>query len=114
MLLIQPVLVAALTFVFVLLVVSVRIQAVGRILSLFLFAAGIVFILQPETANTAAHLLGVNRGADLFLYLFGVFAMYAFVRIYARQRRIERRLTELTRSLSIDQGRAPAGGNEAS
>ncbi len=105
--LIQPVLVAALAVVCVLFIISVRVRVVGRLLLLSLFASGVAFIVRPDLANRIAHTFGVGRGADLFLYLFGVFAMYAFVRIYARQHLLERKLTELTRSVALDEGRRP-------
>ncbi|MDJ0342460.1 DUF2304 domain-containing protein [Streptomyces sp. H10-C2] len=69
------------------------------------------FVLRPEDSNRVAHQLGVGRGADLVLY--GLVVAFAFITLntYMRFREMERKLTDLARSVAINT--AVAGTEEA-
>ena len=61
-----------------------------------------------------AHLVGVGRGTDLLLYGLIVAFLGYTVTSYLRFRLIERRLTELTRQIALDEVGPPTTGGAAS
>ena len=74
-----------------------------RLLAVLFFAAATVLIIFPESSTTVAHVLGVGRGTDLIVYL-GIFAgIHAFLLLYARTRRLERKLADYVRASAIEQ-----------
>jgi len=72
-----------------------------RLVAILLFLSAAILIISPDTANTIAHILGVGRGADLLLYLSVFAGIHAFLLIFARTRRIERKLVEHVRVVAI-------------
>lgn len=73
-------------------------NALLDLLALVLFAGlGIFFILFPDYTNTIAHKLGVGRGADLLFYICILFFLFIILKLFARIRRLEEKLTELVR-----------------
>lgn len=62
--------------------------------------AGIVFILFPDLTTVIARWFGIGRGADLILYLFVVFTLFSLANQSARQRKLEREITELVRNVA--------------
>jgi len=58
---------------------------------------GIFFILFPEKTNLIAHKLGVGRGADLLFYSCIIFFLFIIIKLFARLRRLEEKLTEIVR-----------------
>ncbi|HUR65942.1 MAG TPA: DUF2304 domain-containing protein [Chitinophagaceae bacterium] len=73
-------------------------NALLDLLVLTLFAAlGIFFILFPEYTNTIAQKLGVGRGADLLFYSCILFFLFIILKLFARIRRLEDKMTDLVR-----------------
>ena len=71
--------------------------------SLALVAVGILFVLFPPLTNRLAHVLGVGRGADLFLYLAMSCGSLLLFNLYLRLRSLELRQVELVRQLALQQ-----------
>jgi len=75
-----------------------------RFLAAVFFATATGLIVFPDASTTVARWLGVGRGADLLLYL-GIFAgIHAFLLLYARTRRLERKFAEHVRAAAIERG----------
>jgi hypothetical protein len=91
--------------------------AIRRVLLLIFALVAMVSILAPTWVTKVAHLVGVGRGTDLLLYGLIVAFLGYTATSYRRFRLIERRLTELTRQIALDEvgppttgGAAPGGG----
>ncbi|MBS1760609.1 MAG: DUF2304 domain-containing protein [Bacteroidetes bacterium] len=76
------------------------------ILSLFSIAA-IFFILYPDETTVIANKLGVQRGADLLFYCCILFFLFIVVKLFARVRRLEQKLTEVIRQRAKDEATVP-------
>ena len=74
-------------------------------------AAGVA-IFDPDLTTQAARAIGIQRGADLVLYLFALGTLAGAFALYARSVRLERQLTELVRHFALAEARreAPVGG----
>lgn len=93
--------VVALLFLFVRSSGAVYVQASKRI-ALVLFAlANIYAVMRPDDLTTIARLLGVGRGTDLVLYALVVAFMAGMFSFYQRFRIVDRRYTELARTVAI-------------
>ena len=84
-----------------------------RVVVLLLLAAAWFSILLPEFTTTVANMLGVGRGADLIIYLFALFTLYALVLLYTNVQTLSLQLTALVRQNAIrdaviSPGRPPA------
>ena len=77
-----------------------RSRLLDRLLFFALALLAIVMVLQPEWANAVAAFLGVGRGADLLVYLGFSGLAFLWLGLYARQREMDARLTELARRLA--------------
>lgn len=66
------------------------------LLSLFSGLA-IFFILFPDYTSNIAARLGVGRGADLLFYICILFFLFVILKLFARIRRLEQKLTALIR-----------------
>jgi hypothetical protein len=64
-------------------------------------ALSVIFILRPEVTSKIARMLGVGRGADFIFYLSIMVFWYVVVHLFARIRRLEQMMTELTRKDAI-------------
>ena len=94
---IQVLLICGVVFIFSYYVSRFR-NALIDLLVLILFSGlGIFFILFPENANTVARKLGVGRGADLLFYCCILFFLFIILKLFARIRRLENKLTDLAR-----------------
>lgn len=102
--LIQLVLILAvllILFVFVRSSNVVYVQA-GKRIALVLFAvANIYAVMRPDDLSVVAHFLGVGRGTDLVLYALVVAFMAGMFSMYQRFRVVDRRYTELARTVAI-------------
>lgn len=76
------------------------------ILSLFSIAA-IFFILYPDETTVIANKLGVQRGADLLFYCCILFFLFIVVKLFARIRRLEQKLTEVIRQRAKEEAIPP-------
>ena len=86
--------------------------SVGRIVGalwIAVFAAGVVFAVEPNWTTAIAHRLGISRGTDLLLYVLVLVVLYGFLVIYLKLRRVRRELTLLVRELAIRQAERDAG-----
>ena len=93
--------VLGLLFLFVRSSGAVYVQASKRI-ALVLFAlANIYAVMRPDDLTTIARALGVGRGTDLVLYALVVAFMAGMFSFYQRFRLVDRRYTELARTVAI-------------
>jgi small membrane protein len=77
------------------------VQASKRV-GLVLFAvANIYAVMRPNDLSVIAHFLGVGRGTDLVLYALVVAFMAGMFSMYQRFRVVDRRYTELARTIAI-------------
>lgn len=67
---------------------------------LVVVAAGLA-VLFPDALTELANVLGIGRGADLVLYTFVVTFMLVTVVIFRRLETLERRYTQLVRTVAI-------------
>ena len=73
-----------------------------RLIAALFFAVATGLIIFPDVSTIVARHLGVGRGTDLLLYL-GTFAgIHGFLLLYARTRRLERKLIEHVRVNAIE------------
>jgi hypothetical protein len=73
-----------------------------HILTVFvMLAAGAVAVVFPNTADEAAHLVGVGRGADLVMYTGVVAVMFVLLHYYTKFVELQSQVTQLTRELAI-------------
>ena len=80
---------------------AVYVQA-GKRVALVLFAlVNIYAVMRPDDLSAVAHVLGVGRGTDLVLYALVVAFMAGMFSTYQRFRVVDRRYTELARTVAI-------------
>lgn len=75
------------------------------------WAAAALVVLRPEIASSFASALGVGRGADAVVYLAVVGLYWLVFRIFVRLDRLDRDITTLTRTLSLQKGTVPFKGD---
>lgn len=73
-----------------------------------LWAVVIAVAISPQTTDIIAKFVGVERGADLLVYIAIVVLLYGFARILVAQERQRKEMTELIRTLAIDHGKKDA------
>jgi len=104
---------------------AVYVQASKRI-ALVLFAiANVYAVMRPDDVTAVARVLGVGRGTDLVLYALVVAFMAGMFSFYQRFRVVDRRYTELARTVALREAEtvnrerglpapaAPPGGSTA-
>jgi hypothetical protein len=78
------------------------------LLALIGFAGlAIFFILFPDYTNIIAKKMGVGRGADLLFYICILLFLFIILKLFARIRRLERKLTELVRQQATKEAHLP-------
>ena len=88
-------------FVFVRSSNAIYVQASKRI-ALILFAiANVYAVMRPDDLTAVARVLGVGRGTDLVLYALVVAFTAGMFSMYQRFRVVDRRYTELARTVAI-------------
>jgi hypothetical protein len=88
-------------FVFVRSSNAVYVQASKRV-GLVLFAVANVYaVMRPDDLSAIAKLVGVGRGTDLVLYALVVAFMAGMFSFYQRFRVVDRRYTELARTVAL-------------
>ena len=92
---IQIILIAGVVAIFLYDILRLRSALMDLLLLGFFSGLAIFFILFPEYTNIIASKLGVGRGADLLFYCCILFFLFIIVKLFARIRRLERKLTEL-------------------
>ena len=103
MTLIQLFLTLGVTVITVYMYQRLRSTLVDVILIILFFAAGIFFVIFPDTTNAIAHWVGVSRGADLLLYSSILFLLFLILKLYSRLRKVEQKFTELVRNKSLEE-----------
>jgi len=86
----------------------------SRLLGLVFFVTASGFVLFPDTTTKIAHALGVGRGADLLLYVALFAGIHAFLLLYLKTRRLERKMTEMIRTMAIRDAQDLGSGQPAS
>lgn len=72
-----------------------------RVVVLLFLAAAWVSILLPDFTTIVANMLGVGRGADLIIYFFALFTLYALILLYTNVQTLSLQLTALVRQNAI-------------
>lgn len=63
----------------------------------------IVVAYTPQTTDIVARYVGVERGADLLVYTSIVVLFYALYRLFVKIERYEKEITELVRTIAINE-----------
>lgn len=87
--------------------VAFRSQLGVRLFAFFLWSTAIAFVLFPYLTTRIAQRLGVGRGADLLFYLALFGGFHAFLVLYMRTRRLQRKLTAVVRVMAIRDAQGP-------
>lgn len=61
----------------------------------------IVFVASPDLSQDVAVTLGVGRGVDVIVYLSILALLFMQYRLWARQERIDRALTAISRAIAL-------------
>ncbi len=69
--------------------------------SLWITVIGVA--LWPRSADIIAKFVGVERGADLAVYLAVVILAYLVFRLFVRQEQTEKEITKLVRKIAIEE-----------
>ena len=80
---------------------AIYVQASKRIALVLFAVANVYAVMRPDHLTAVAHLLGVGRGTDLVLYALVVAFMAGMFSMYQRFRVVDRRYTELARTVAI-------------
>jgi hypothetical protein len=79
-------------------------RAWKRLAFLAFVAVNVVAVLWPAGVTWVAHRLGVGRGTDLVLYMLVVAVSFFALNTYLRFKALERKLTDLARSVALQEG----------
>jgi len=80
---------------------SRSIPMVWALLWVFVWAAVLVVAFLPQTTDVVASVVGVGRGADLFVYLSIILLFYLVFRLFVKIESLQHELTKLVSELSI-------------
>jgi len=69
--------------------------------TIFAAASGLYFVWFPSHANILAELVGVGRGADLFLYLWVLISLLIMFNLHLKLRSQMELITELAREIAL-------------
>ena len=94
---IQLILLGGVGGIFLYYIFRIRSAFFDLLVTTLFFASAIFFILSPNSTNSIAARLGVGRGADLLFYGCILFFLFAVLKLLARIRRLESKLTEIIR-----------------
>lgn len=87
-------------------VTRVRTRLYDRLAYVAILAVGGALVVWPQLSISAAHALGISRGADLMFYLAVLFGLFYAATSSAKTRELERGLTNAVRQLALLQARA--------
>jgi len=116
MLIIKVTLVGASLLMFFYFFIAARGRPVQKLAMSLVFVAIIFFSLFPHVSDRVAAVVGVDRGADLMLYLSTLALLFLCFNLYLNQKRIEDRLVVLVREiglLSVRRGGPPPPTTDA-
>lgn len=86
-----------------------RSRLAGRMIMILFILVLSAFVLFPDTTTRIANWFGIGRGTDFLFYIFVIFVMYALAAVYLRLRDTDRRITSLTRQISLNEARQLPG-----
>lgn len=110
LLVVQIVLVIAVTFVSLVLMrggANARHLAIRRILLMIFTVLAVVSIFVPNLLTAVANFFGVGRGTDLVLYALIVSFLVFMSTTYQRFRELQLSLTKLSRRIALDETGRP-------
>jgi small membrane protein len=84
-----------------------RSRLAGRIVMILFIITLSIFVLFPDITTWIANRLGVGRGTDFLFYAFALFVLYALSMIYLRLRDQDRKITQMARSLALQDALKP-------
>lgn len=67
----------------------------------------IVVALLPQATDPIAQLVGVERGADLLVYVAIVILAYSLYRVLVRLEKVQKEITEVVRKVAINKAQEP-------
>jgi small membrane protein len=88
-------------FVFVRSSNAVYVHASKRVALVLFAVANVYAVMRPDDLSAIAKLVGVGRGTDLVLYALVVAFMAGMFSFYQRFRVVDRRYTELARTVAL-------------
>jgi hypothetical protein len=80
---------------------AVYVQASKRVALVLFLLVNIYAVMRPDDLSALARLVGVGRGTDLLLYALVVAFMAGMFSSYQRFRVVDRRYTELARTVAL-------------
>jgi hypothetical protein len=80
---------------------SHQVRAMTKILASLFVLIAILTVIFPNTTTTIAHWLGVNRGADLLLYILTLAFIFEMFNSYIREKRLQENVILLARRIAI-------------
>ena len=80
---------------------------VDRLAVLTFGAVGIIMAIFPDLTMKIAAMVGVGRGADLFIYLALVGLVFFCLVLYSKLRDVESSIAKVVREFAIDQAHLP-------
>ncbi len=99
---IQLVLLTGVFFISFYLIVRWKKRSLDVVLFSLLILAAVLFILRPNLTQSLANKLGVGRGADLVFYTSILIFWFVIIKLYARMRNMEQKITDLVRKNAIE------------
>jgi hypothetical protein len=82
-------------------------KVIWRAYVVLVLIAAALAIVFPNALTRLANEVGVGRGADLLLYVLVVTFMLVSVVLFRRLAALERRYTQLARTIAVQEARAP-------
>lgn len=104
---IQFILIGGVIIIFIYYVARFRNALIDLLIISGFTGLSVFFIISPDTTNIIAKKLGVGRGADLLFYICILFFLFIIIKLFARIRRLEDKLTEIVRKQAIDEVQSP-------
>ena len=100
----QWILVGAISALAAVAVLAIAKGKVGRVAGaawIVVLLVGLLAAIDPDRVTKIANAVGINRGADLVLYLLALAVFWGFLLVYIRLRRVRRELTLVVRRLAV-------------
>jgi hypothetical protein len=102
MTLIKIVLLLIVALAFITIALANKYKTFNKVLIIFFFSVAAYFILFPQSSDNIAQLFGIEKGANLALYL-SVSILFLFVgSLYAKVKRQDRTITKIIRKRALD------------
>lgn len=89
--------------IFIIYVLRFKKTAYDRVFMLVIGVAGLILVVIPDLTTYIAEIVGIGRGTDLIFYTWVVFCLFKFLRYESRINNLERKITEITRHIAIEE-----------